>query len=103
MAATPGVHEELKDSGKADPAVAALIQRVKTGGRPSVDESRFVFSGEAYVRVTVSDASPAGLAALRNAGFTITRQEGNVIVGRIAVEKLEALSKLPVVSRIAVR
>ena len=32
-----------------DPVIAALISRAKAGGRPSVDETKFVFGNEAYI------------------------------------------------------
>ena len=88
---------------KADPLIVALIQRVKAGGRPSVDESRFVFGDQAYIRVTLADSSPAAIEQLRKAGLTITRTEGNVLVGQIALTALETLAKLPAVAWIAPR
>jgi Ca-activated chloride channel family protein len=88
---------------KLDPAVAALIQRVKGAARPGVDEARFVFGGEAYLRMALSDASASALEQLRNAGFIIMRQEGGVIIGHAPVAKVEAISKLALVTWIAPR
>jgi Ca-activated chloride channel family protein len=87
---------EMKDSAaspKASPAIASLIARVKAGGRPSVDEAQFVFGDKARVRVTITAGMP--LETLRRLGFELTRTEGSVMVGQIAVDKLEALVKLP--------
>jgi hypothetical protein len=86
-----------------DPAIAALIARVKAGGRPSVDESRFVFGDEAYIRLTISDQSPDALNQLRQAGLVITSQQDVTIQGHIAIARLETLSKLPFVQRLAPR
>ena len=86
-----------------DPAIAALIARVKAGGRPSVDESKFVFGGEAYVRLTVTDQSPDALNQLRQAGLVITAQHGGAVQGHIAIARLESLSKLTFVQRLAPR
>ncbi len=86
---------------RADPSIVAAIERVKFGGRPSVDESRFVFGGEAYVRITLAGASTANLEQLRQAGLTIVRQNGNTITGHILLTKLEGLSKLLFVTWIA--
>jgi Ca-activated chloride channel family protein len=86
-----------------DPAIAALIARVKAGGRPSVDESKFVFGEEAYVRLTIADLSAGALNQLRQAGLVITSQQGATIQGHIPIARLEALSKLPFVQRIAPR
>jgi hypothetical protein len=86
-----------------DPAIAALIARVKAGARPSVDESKFVFGGEAYVRLTIANLSDDALLQLRQAGMVITLQQGGSIQGHIPIARLEALSKLPFVQRIAPR
>lgn len=90
-------------TAKRAPAITALIARVRSGARPSVDESPFVFDGEAYVRVTLANASVDAMERLRKAGFTITRQERNEVTGHIAVEKLEAITQLDFVVWIAPR
>jgi Ca-activated chloride channel homolog len=77
---------------RIDPAIAAVIARVKAGGRPSVDEVRFVFGGEARVRVLVSDA--AAVEELKKAGMRVTRVTGTTVEGTVAVEKLEAVTKV---------
>jgi Ca-activated chloride channel family protein len=88
---------------KLDAAIAAVIQRVKSGARPSVDEARFVFGDQVYIRVTLGDASPAAIEQLRKAGMVVTRTEGNVIAGHVLLASLEALSKLPIVTWIGPR
>jgi len=93
-----------QDQGRAanlHPAVAAVIARVKAGARPSVDEVKFVFGNEAYLRLTVSDASAEVLNQLRQAGLVITGQQGTSIQGHIALTKLESLSRLPFVQFVA--
>lgn len=72
-----------------DPAITALIARVNAGGRPSVDE--------AYLRLTLFDASPDAQNQLRRLGLVITSQQGNLIQGHIPLTRLEVLSKLPIV------
>jgi Ca-activated chloride channel family protein len=86
-----------------DPAIAALIARVKAGNRPGIDEAKFVFGGDAYVRLTLTDASPDALNRLRQAGVVITGQQGNMISGHVPIAKLETVSKLPNVQRIVPR
>ena len=83
---------------RVDPRIAAVIQRAKHGGRPGVDEAQFVFGGDAYVRITLSDLSPAALEGLRKAGFVTVRQSGNRITGHAPVAALEAISKLAFVA-----
>jgi hypothetical protein len=94
---------KLAPAPNLDMAIAALIARVKAGGRPSVDESKFVFGDEAYVRLTIADLSADALNRLRQAGLVITSQQGSTIQGHIPIARLEALSKLPFVQRIAPR
>ncbi|MGD0497630.1 MAG: hypothetical protein ABSC23_04245 [Bryobacteraceae bacterium] len=88
-------------TGKFAPAIAALVERVRSGASPSVDEARFVTGGEAYVQLTLADFSAESLDQLRNAGLTITRQDGGVVTGHIPPAKLEALSQFPFVLWIA--
>jgi Ca-activated chloride channel family protein len=90
-------------AAKLDPAIAAAIQRAKSGARPGVDESRFVFGGDAYVRVTVSETSPSALDQLRKAGFVFTRRDGNTVWGHAPVAALEVISRLVFVTWIAPR
>jgi Ca-activated chloride channel homolog len=75
------------------PPVRALIARVRGGGRPAVDETKFVYGGKAHLRLQLAGTSPTTLDALRRLGFEVLRQNGGTVTGRIAVEKVEALSK----------
>ena len=68
-----------------------------------MDESKFVFGDEAYVRLTITDQSSDALNQLRQAGLVITAQQGGTIQGHIAIARLESLSKLPFVQRLAPR
>ena len=85
------------------PAIAALIARVKVGARPSVDEAKFVFANEAYIVLTLANLSAGALEQLRQAGLVITAQQGSSIQGHIPIARLEALSKLPFIQRLAPR
>ena len=98
--AAPMRQQEQAQASNLDPAIAALIARVKAGNRPSIDEAKFVFGGEAYVRISLIDASTDALNRLRQAGLVITGQQGNMISGHVPVAGLESLSKLPNVQRI---
>jgi hypothetical protein len=76
-----------KGTAKIDPSLLALVQGMG--------------SGEAPVRITLTDAPADALDQLRKAGFTIASQEGNELTGHIAVEKLDAVAQLAFVIRIA--
>jgi len=62
-----------------------------------------VFGGHAYLRMTLSDASPGVIDQLRKAGMVITRQDGNRITGHAPVAALEPISKLASVTWMAPR
>jgi hypothetical protein len=83
--------------------IAALIARVNANGRPGVDESKFVFSDQAYLRLTVSDWSPDALEQLRQAGLVITSQQGGALQGHIPIGSVQALAKLAFITRISPR
>jgi hypothetical protein len=77
---------------KLAPSLAALVESVRKSGRPG---------GETAVHITLANAPPDSLAQLRKLGFTIVLRTRDEVIGRIAVEKLEALAQLPFVVRIA--
>jgi hypothetical protein len=87
-------------STKLHPWIATLIQHVASG-----HEAQFVRDGKAAVQVYLSDTSPQTLAELRRLGFEVTYlpKTGSIVAGRIAVEKLEALTQLSEVRYIAPR
>ena len=96
---TPGDQLQMAASGpvgagKLDPSLVALVQIVRSAARPG---------GETKVRITLTNAPADSLAQLRKAGVTITHQQRNDVTGRIAVEKLEAVTQLPFVVWIATR
>jgi hypothetical protein len=68
-----------------------------------VDETKFVFGNEAYIRLTITDQSSDALNQLRQAGLVITGQQGGTIQGHIAIARLESLSKLSFIQRLAPR
>jgi hypothetical protein len=68
-----------------------------------VDETKFVFGNEAYIRLTIADQSFDALNQLRQAGLVITARQGGAIQGHIAIARLESLSKLPFVQHLAPR
>jgi len=98
MVATPALVRA--SSTKLHPWIATLIQHGASG-----HEAQFVRDGKAAVQVYLSDTSPETLAELRRLGFEVTYlpKTGSIVAGRIAVEKLEALTQLSEVRYIAPR
>jgi hypothetical protein len=91
MATVPGVSAGKPGpapvAGKLDLSLAALVERAQ--------------GGEVAVRMTLTNASADSLAQLRQAGLTITRRKRSEVTGRIAVDKLAAVTQLAFVVRIA--
>jgi Ca-activated chloride channel homolog len=88
---------------KLDPGLAAIVARIKSGNRPAPTEAGLVRDGKAAVQVWLNDTSEGALAQLKALGFTIIAQPttSKLVIGRIPVEKLEALSKLACVRYLA--
>jgi hypothetical protein len=86
---------------KFAPAVAALVEHVRSGAPLSADEGRFVKGGEAFVQLTLTNFSAESLDQLRKAGLTIMRQDRGDATGHIQPSKLEAVAELAFVMWIA--
>ena len=81
---------------KVAAALAALAARAKAGTAPTPDDLRFLRDGKVSVRLWLEDASGAALAQLGALGFEVTAKPdaARVVIGRIAVARLDALSQL---------
>jgi Ca-activated chloride channel family protein len=84
---------------KLNPSVAAVIDRLKNKKAPGPDETKFVRNGKAEIQIWLSDKSAETLAQLKRLGFEVMLdpKTKKVIIGRIAIEKLAALSELSAV------
>lgn len=91
---------------KLHPSIAAFVERLKKrNAQPTPDEAKFVSGGKATIQVWLADKSPATLAELKKLGFELLLdpKTSKLVIGRIAVDQLEALAKLKVVRYIAPR
>jgi Ca-activated chloride channel family protein len=87
-------HRELLS--KVNPAIAAVIDRLKNKGQPSADETRFVRNGKAEIQVWLTVKSPETIAQLKQIGFEVVLdpKTAKMIIGRLPIEKLAALAEL---------
>lgn len=88
---------------KLDSSVAGVVERLKRGQtEPPAVEAGFVHNGKADLQVTLTNKSSATLVQLKGLGFEIVRNSKSVavIIGRLPIEKLEALAGLSAVSYI---
>ncbi|MCC6366101.1 MAG: VWA domain-containing protein [Bryobacterales bacterium] len=85
---------EPKATAKLHPDVAAALQGAKAG---------FVRNGKAEVKVYLTNLSPATIEGLKALGFEVLRQETGeqAVTGRVSLDKIEAIARLPVVRYIS--
>lgn len=90
----------MTPQSKMHPQIASLVS-----GKPLPADARFVRNGKAEVQVWLTSLSNEALEALKQAGFEILRPASSVnltmVIGRIRVDKLNALAGLAVVRYIA--
>jgi hypothetical protein len=81
----------------------SLSASQKKVSQPGPQESRFVRNGKAEVQVWLNDTSKETIALLTQLGFEIILQPKTtkMIIGRLPVEKLEALATLKQVRYVA--
>lgn len=82
---------------KLHPSVAAIVARLATKvASPGSDEARFVSNGKAELQVWLVDKSDATIEHLKKLGFEIVLnpQSSKLVIGRLPIEKLEALANL---------
>ena len=85
-------------------SVAAIVERLKNKSvQPSAEEARFVRNGKAEIQVWLSDKSAETIAQLKRLGFEIVLEpkSARMLIGRLSLEKLEALAELKAVLYIA--
>jgi hypothetical protein len=74
--------------------VVEKLQRKET--LSTADQGGFISNGKAEVQVWLTDKSPASVAKLKELGFEVLldAKSSNLIIGRLPVEKIEALARL---------
>jgi TonB family protein len=98
--------EQFKQQLRArlHPAVAGVIDRLKNkDAKPGAEELKFTRDGKAEIQVWLMDKSAETIEQLKKFGFEVILdpQSSKVIIGRLPIEKLAALSELPAVRYIA--
>jgi Ca-activated chloride channel family protein len=85
-------------------SVLAVVQKLqKKETLSSSDEGGFIRNGKAEVQVWLTEKSEEALAQLKELGFEVVldAKTSRVIIGRLPVEKLEALAKLKFVKYVS--
>ncbi|HEV7475953.1 MAG TPA: VIT and VWA domain-containing protein [Pyrinomonadaceae bacterium] len=81
------------------PALLAIVDRLKKNEKAAAGEATFTVNGKAEIQIWLSDKSEETLATLKALGFEVVLdpKSAKLIIGRIPIEKLEALGELKVV------
>jgi Ca-activated chloride channel homolog len=101
--ASPKDVAEQRLRAKLDPQILALIERLKNKAQPAASEANFVHNNKAELQVWLSEKSDKSKAFLKRFGFEIILDPSNpkLLIGRIAIDKLEEFARLGVVYYIA--
>jgi hypothetical protein len=98
---------DLKDEALRQKLHVSLVTIVEKLQRKetltAADERGFIRNGKAEVQVWLRDKSPASLAKLKALGFEVVldAKSSKLIIGRLPVEKLEALARLDFVKYVS--
>lgn len=101
---SPEEERQQKLRAKAHVAVVALILRLKGQGLTAgADEIRFVFNDKAELQVWLTEKSDKTIAELKALGFEVMydSKASNLVIGRIPLNKIEALIDLKSVRYVA--
>jgi len=82
---------------KIHPSVFAVVRRLQDKQFiPGPDEGRFIHDGKAEVQVWLTEKSEEAMAKLKVLGFEVILdpKSSKLVIGRVAIEKLEALADL---------
>jgi Ca-activated chloride channel family protein len=82
---------------KLHPSLLAVVERLKNKNTIAMaDEAKFVRDGKADVQIWLTDKSAENLAKLKELGFEVVLdpKSAKLIIGRLPIEKLEALADL---------
>ncbi len=101
---SPVEKKRLELETKLHRSLVAVVDRLKDkGAKPGADEARFVRDGRAELQVWLTDKSDEAIAQLKQLGFEVVLdpKTAKLIIGRLPIEKLEALAALTFVRYVA--
>ncbi|HEY0378534.1 MAG TPA: VWA domain-containing protein, partial [Pyrinomonadaceae bacterium] len=101
---SPAEEKRQRLETKLNASLVAIVDRLKDKKlMPRAEEARFVRDGRAEIQIWLTDKSEETLAQLKQLGFEVVLdpKTAKLVIGRLAVEKLEALAELSFVRYVA--
>ncbi len=101
---SPEAKQRAELQSRLHPSVLAVVDRLKGKNTNSgAAEATFIRDGKAEIQIWLTDKSAENLAKLKELGFEVVLdpKSAKLIIGRIAIEKLEALAGLPFIRYVA--
>jgi len=94
---SPAEKKRAALEARLHPSVLAVVDRMKNKtATAGPDEAKFIRDGKAEVQVWLTEKSAESLAALKGLGFEVVLDpmSAKLVIGRLPIEKLEALAEL---------
>jgi Ca-activated chloride channel family protein len=94
---SPEEQRRAEQLRKLNPSLLALIERLKKPeAKPSTEETRFVRDGKAELQIWLTEKSAETMALLKEFGFEVVLdpRTSKLVIGKLALEKLEKLAEL---------
>ena len=93
---SPAEKKRAALEARLHPSILAVIDRLKNKTATGTNEATFIRDGKAEVQVWLTDKSAESLAALKGLGFEVVLdpKSAKLVIGRLPIEKLEALAEL---------
>jgi Ca-activated chloride channel family protein len=101
---SPAEKKRAELQARLHPSILAVVDRLKNkGATAGVDEAKFIRDGKAELQIWLTDKSAETLAALKELGFEVVLdpKSAKMVIGRLPIEKLEALAELKSVRFVA--
>ena len=89
---------------KLHPSLLAVVDRLRSkSANAGADEAKFIRDGKAEIQIWLTDKSAENLAQLKELGFEVVLdpQSAKLVIGRLSIEKLEALAGLKFIRYVA--
>jgi len=94
---SPAEKKRAQLQARLHPSILAVVDRLKSKtGTAGTEEAKFIRGGKAELQVWLNDKSAESLAALKGLGFEVVLdpKSAKLVIGRLPIEKLEALAEL---------